>query len=136
MAKFVIQNPSVVLNGGTISANVAQATLTLTADDVEVTNFNSLARERIGGLKDGTISLDIHQDFAAGAIDSIIHPLFGGTAAISVRPAGTAAVGTSNPYYNFSVLLTEYPVLDGAVGDLATLSVTWPITGAVTRATA
>jgi hypothetical protein len=136
MAKQIIQNPVVILNSGTISANVAQATINLTADDIEVTNFTSTARERIGGLKDGTFSMDVHQDYAASAIDSIVFPLVGGTAAIKVRPGGTAAIGTANPEYQFNVLVTEYNPIDSAVGDLATFSVSWPITGAVARATA
>ena len=136
MAKQIIQNPVVILNSGTISANVAQATINLTADDIEVTNFTSTARERIGGLKDGTFSMDVHQDYAASAIDSIIWPLLGGTAAIAVRPAGTAAPSASSPQYSFNVLVSEYNPLDSAVGDLATFSVSWPITGAVARATA
>jgi hypothetical protein len=136
MAKQIIQNPVVILNSGTISANVAQATINLTADDIEVTNFTSTARERIGGLKDGTFSMDVHQDYAVSAIDSIVFPLVGGTAAIKVRPGGTAAIGTANPEYQFNVLVTEYNPIDSAVGDLATFSVSWPITGAVARATA
>jgi hypothetical protein len=136
MAKQIIQNPVVILNSGTISANVAQATINLTADDIEVTNFTSTARERIGGLKDGTFSMDVHQDYAASAIDSIVFPLVGGTAAIKVRPGGTAAIGTANPEYQFNVLVTEYNPIDSAVGDLATFSVSWPITGTVSRATA
>jgi hypothetical protein len=136
MAKIVIQNPVITLAGGTVSANVAQVAIALEADDVETTNFAGGGfRERIGGLKSGTVSLDFHNDFAAGGIDSVIYPLLGGTAAVTVRPGGTAAVGTANPEYRFSVLVTEYSV-EGAVGDLATFSVSWPITGEVTRATA
>jgi hypothetical protein len=135
MAKFVVQNPVVTLAGGTVSANVAQITLSVESDDVETTSFGSGGfRERIGGLKGGSVSLDFHQDFAAGAIDSIIWPLIGGTAAVTFR-AGTAAAGTANPEYSATVLVTEYSPIDSAVGDLATFSVTWPTTGAITRGT-
>jgi predicted secreted protein len=136
MAKIVIQDPVITLAGGTVSANVAQVSISIEADDVETTNFAGNGwRERIGGLKSGSVSLDFHNDFAAGAIDSQIYGLIGGTAAVTVRPGGTAAVGSANPEYRFNVLVTEYSV-EGAVGDLATFSVTWPITGQVTRATA
>jgi hypothetical protein len=135
MAKIVIKDPVITLAGGTVSANVAQVAIALEADDVETTNFSGAGwRERIGGLKSGTVSLDFHNDFGSGGIDSVIYPLLGGTAAVTVRPGGTAAVGTANPEYRFNVLVTEYSV-EGAVGDLATFSVTWPITGEVTRAT-
>jgi hypothetical protein len=136
MAKIVIQNPVVVLAGGTISANVAQCTIALAADDVETTNFAGNGfRERIGGLKSGTVSFDFHNDYAAGALDSILFPLLGGTAAVAVRPGGTAAVGTANPEYSFTCLVTEINPIDSAVGDLASQSVSWPITGAITRGT-
>jgi predicted secreted protein len=137
MAKQIIKDPVVVLAGGTISANVAQATIALEADDVETTSFGSAGgfRERIGGLKSGTVSLEFHQDYAAGAIDSQIFPLLGGTAAITIRPGGTAAVGSANPEFSLVALVTEYSPVEGAVGDLATFSVSWPITGAVTRGT-
>jgi hypothetical protein len=137
MAKIVIQNPVVTLAGGTISANVAQVGIALEADDVETTSFGSNGfRERIGGLRSGTVSFDFHNDYAAGALDSVLFPLLGGTAAVTVRPGGTAATGTANPEYRFTCLVTEINPIDSAVGDLASQSVSWPITGEVTRATA
>jgi predicted secreted protein len=136
MAKYVVQNPVVVFAGGTISANVAQATIALEADDIEVTSFSSNGyRDRIGGLKSGTLSMELHQDFALASIDSTFFTNLGGTAAVAIRPAGTAAAGSANPEYTFSVLVTEYSPIDSAVGDLATFSVSFPITGAVTRGT-
>jgi hypothetical protein len=136
MAKYVVQNPVVVFAGGTISANVAQATIALEADDIEVTNFAGNGfRERIGGLKTGTLSMELHQDFALASIDSTFFTNLGGTAAVAIRPAGTAAAGSASPEYSFSVLVTEYSPIDSAVGDLATFSVSFPITGAVTRGT-
>jgi predicted secreted protein len=136
MAKYVVQNPVVVFAGGTISANVAQATIALEADDIEVTSFSSNGyRDRIGGLKSGTLSMELHQDFALASIDSTFFTNLGGTAAVAIRPAGTAAAGSASPSYEFSVLCTEYSPIDSAVGDLATFSVSFPITGAVTRGT-
>jgi hypothetical protein len=137
MAVFVVQNPVIVLNGGTVSSSAAQVTISVEADDVETTNFGSAGwRERIGGLKSGSFDVEWHQDVAAGGIDSQVWDLLGGTAAVVVRPGGTAAMGTSNPEYRFSALLTQWNPIDSAVGDLATVSTSWPITGAVTRATA
>jgi hypothetical protein len=138
MAKQVLTSPTVVFAGGTISANVAQVTISLEADDIEVTNFASGgSRERIGGLKDGTFSMELHQDFALGSIDSTFFTNLGGTVAVAVRPQnGTAAIGSANPEYRFNVLVTEYSPVDSAVGDLSTFSVSYPISGAVARATA
>lgn len=134
MAKFVVQNPVVEFAGGTVSSSVAQCTIALESDDVETTNFGSAGwRERIGGLKGGSVSFDFHQDLALSSIDSTFWTNLGGTVQVKVRPGGTAAIGSANPQYEFVALVTEYSPIDSAVGDLATFSVTLPITGAVTR---
>jgi len=137
MAKFIVQNPVIEFAGGTVSASVAQCTISLQSDDVETTNFGSAGwRERIGGLKGGTVSFDFHQDLAVASIDSTFYSNLGGTVQVKIRPGGTAAIGTSNPSYEFIALVTEYSPIDSAVGDLATFSVSLPITGPVTRGTA
>ena len=138
MAKFYIKEPKITLNGtaNDVSSAARSVEISLEADDVETTNFGSAGwRERIGGLKGGSVSIEWLDDVASGAIDGVIFNLFGGTAAMTVRTGGTAAIGTSNPEYQFTVLVNQ-TASGGAVGDLATKSVTWPITGAVTRATA
>lgn len=142
MAKFVLTDPVITFTetGGTaatdISSSVAQVTISLESDDVEVTNFGSGGyRERIGGLKGGSFSMEMHQDFAAGSVDSLLWTSLGGTAAVTVRPGGGTVASATNPEYQFSVLVTGISPVDGAVGDLATQSVDFPITGSVTRGT-
>jgi hypothetical protein len=103
-------------------------------DSLETTAFGSTSRTRIGGLQDGTFQLDLHQDFAAAALDSIIYPLIGTVVPVLVLPT-SAAVGVDNPSYAFSVLATNYSPFQSSVGDLATTSISWEITGAITRAT-
>ena len=137
MAKFVVKDPIVVVGGSTVTASCASATISLEADDVETTSFGTDGwRTRIGGLKGGSVDFEFHQDFGAGGIDALLWPLLGGTAAVSIRPAGTAAISATSPAYNFDALVASYSPMDSAVGDLATVSVSFPITGAVTRATA
>lgn len=137
MAKYVVTEPVVVFAGSTVTSSCAKVTITLEADDVETTAFGGNGwRTRIGGLKQGTVDFDFHQDFAIGSIDSLLNTNFGGTCAVKVRPGGTAAIGSSNPEYQFDVLVVQNIPIDASVGDLATLSVSFPITGAVTRAVA
>ena len=138
MAKFVVTDPVIVFAGSTVSSSCASVTINLEADDVETTSFASNGgwRTRIGGLKSGSVDFEFHQDMAAGAIDELLWTNLGGTAAVRVRPGGTAAVGASNAEYRFDVLCQQTNPIDSAVGDLATVSVSFPITGPVTRATA
>lgn len=137
MAKFVTINPVVVIGGSTVTASCTSATISIEADDVETTTFSDGGwRTRIGGLKGGSVDFEFLQDFGVGGVDALFWPLLGGTASITIRPGGSAAVGTANPEYRFDAGIFQYNPMDSAVGDLATVSVSFPITGAVTRATA
>ena len=136
MPKFVTINPVIIVGGSTVTASCASATISLEADDVETTAFGSDWRTRVGGLKGGSVDFEFHQDFGAGGVDSLLYPLLGGTAAVSIKPGGTAATSATNPQYSFDALISQYNPMDSAVGDLATVSVSFPITGPVTRATA
>lgn len=132
MAKLVLTNANVSLSGTDISTSVASVTLNTSVNEVETTAFGSGGMTRTGGLRDDSITLDIHQDFSS--IESLVWPLIGSTATIIVKPNGTAT-SASNPAYSGTVLITEWSPISGAVGELATASVTWPISGTVTRAT-
>ena len=136
MAKFVVIDPVIVVGGSTVTASCASATISLEADDVETTAFGSEWRTRVGGLKGGSVDFEFHQDFGSGGVDELLYPLLGGTAAVSIKPGGTAATSATNPAYTFDVLVAQYSPMDSAVGDLATVSVSFPVTGPVTRATA
>jgi hypothetical protein len=135
MAKFFAQDYKVTVGTHVLSTSVASVTLDITTDEVETTAFGSTYRTRIGGLKDASVSLDFHQDFGAGAIDAILFPLMGSTVAVKIAPT-SGTVTATNPEYRFDALVTQYQPFAGAVGDLATLSITWPVSGEVVRGTA
>jgi hypothetical protein len=50
-----------------------------------------------------------------------------------IKPNGTAAAGSSQPVYTMQVLPVGYSPVNGAVGDLATFDVTFPVDGAVVK---
>ena len=135
MAQLVLTNTRVSIAGVDLTDHVTSVTLDLSADEVETTAFGSTARTRVGGLLDHSVSLDFQQDYAAANVEATIRPLLGGTAQVILKPNGTATSPT-NPSYTFTVLCTEWQSINGAVGDLATASVTWPISGAVAIGTA
>lgn len=135
MAKFVATDYDISIGGTDFSTSLAAVTLDVSADEQETTAFGATFRSRIGGLKDASVSLDFHQDFGAASVDATLFPLIGGTAEIIIKPTSASASAT-NPSYTFTALVTQYQPFASNVGDLATLSVTWPVTGAVTRGTA
>jgi hypothetical protein len=136
MARIVLTDVGVVIGTTDLSDHVASVTINQNVDAVETTAFGDGGRTRVGGLEDSSITLDFHQDFATGEVDATIAPLIGGTVAFNIGPFGTAvaASGTA-PRYTGTVLLTEWTPLNGSVGDLSTASVTWPVSGVITRGT-
>lgn len=136
MAKYVVTATVVKINGTDVSGSCAAATLELTAADVDVTDFGSAGwTEVIGGLKSGTVSLDFHNDYGVGGINTLLNPLLGTIATVTLVPNGTAITST-NPAWSAPVLVNSVSPVAGAVGDLATFSVSFPTSGEVTFATA
>ena len=137
MARIVLTDVSVLINSVDLSDHVGSVTITQNHDAVETTAFGDAGRTRVGGLEDSSIALDLHQDNAASSVEQTIQPLLGGTASIVIKPLGTAvATSPTNPSYTATVLVTEWTPLNGAVGDLSTVSVTWPVSGTIAYGTA
>ena len=135
MAKFYAQDYKITIGTAVISDDIASVTLDIQSDEIETTAFGQTYRTRIGGLRDASVSFDFHQDFGAGSVDALLFPLMGSTVAVKIAPT-SGTISAVNPEYRFTALCTQYQPYAGAVGDLSTFSVTWPVSGEVTRATA
>ena len=142
MAVIVVTDVSVEIGGVDLSDHIASISLASNADAVETTAFGtSGARSRVGGLKDNSITIDFHQDFAASEVEATIYPLIGTLVDVVVKPT-SGAISATNPAYKMDdtagagqVLVTEWTPVNGAVGELATASVTWPVSGAILKVT-
>jgi hypothetical protein len=134
VAKFVATDYAITINGTNFSDDLAAATLEITAEEQETTAFGNGYRTRIGGLKDASLSLDWHQDFAAGSVDAVLFPLLGTQATVTIKPT-SGSVTATNPSYSMLCLVTQYSPFASSIGDLATLSTSWPVSGTVTRGT-
>jgi hypothetical protein len=134
MARIVLTNAQITINSVDLSDHIASVTLSTSNDVVETTGFSSVAaRTRIAGLSDNSLTLEFHQDFATSSVEATIFPLIGTNTTVVVKPT-SSAVSATNPSYTCSATVVEWQPLSGAVGELATASVTWPISGAITKA--
>ena len=137
MARIVLTNAYITINSVNLSDHIKSVTLTTTDDVIETTAFGSTARTRVGGLADNSVALEFDQDYAASSVEATINAagasLVGTVTAVVVKPNG-ATTAADNPAYSFSALISEWTPLNGAVGELASASVTWPISGAITKA--
>tara|TARA_R110000868_G_scaffold443_5_gene3449 strand:+ start:316 stop:729 length:414 start_codon:yes stop_codon:yes gene_type:complete len=136
MAKFVVTSTSVTLNSVDVSASCARAELSINASEVETTDFGSAGYvEVIGGLKSGTVSLDFHSDFGVGGVSETFEDLIGTVIPIVLIAGNGTTASATTPSYSFNALVTSFTPVSGAVGDLATFSVSFPTSGAITVAT-
>jgi hypothetical protein len=134
MAKLVLTNSNITIGGTDVSANVASVQIETSVDEVETTAFGpGNGKTRVGGLLDTTISLSMHNDYSV--IEGLVYPLIGSTTTIVVKPNGTA-VSTANPSYSMTALVTGWSPVNGAVGELASVDISWPVSGTVTKAVA
>jgi len=137
VAVYAATDHKITINGTNLSSVLQSVSLDLSADEIETTAFGSGFRSRIAGLKSGSVTLNFFQDFGASSVDAIIAPLFtaGSYGTVVITPT-SAAVSATNPSYSAVCLISQYQPFSASVGDIATLSVTFPTSGTVTRATA
>src|SRR3989338_3774880 len=92
MAKFVILEPYVTVNGVDLSDHVREAAVEMTVADVDVTASGGDGIERLGGLRDDKFTLTLYQDFATGEVDKTFWTLFDAATIFEVRVAAQGAV--------------------------------------------
>jgi hypothetical protein len=139
MAKLVLRDCFIEVDGVDFSSHVSSVTINLSKDEIDTTNFGGSGRERAHGLKDDSFELTFQQDYAASSVDDTLYPLWDEETefVVKVRPRqGTGSPAADNPEYSATCVLLEYTPLAGDVGDLSTTDVTFPAqrTG-ITRAT-
>lgn len=135
MARLVLNNAYVVFGTNDLSDHINNISISTSYDIVETTSFGDTAKKRVAGLADNSVTFEFHQDFATSSVEQIIYPLLGTAVTCTVKPVN-GAVSATNPSYSFSVLISEWTPLNGGVGELATASVSWPISGVITKAIA
>jgi hypothetical protein len=134
MARIVLTNAYVLFGSTDLSDHISSISLSSTYDIVETTAFGQTSKTRVAGLADNSVTLEFHQDYATSSVEQTIYPTLGTAVTIAVKPVnGTTTV--LNPQYSFSAVVSEWTPLNGAVGELATASVSWPISGAISKTT-
>lgn len=138
MATFLGNTVQFKVGTTDLSTFVSSVTISQEFDQLEVTRMGSTGHEYIAGLENSSLSVDFNADFAASGVNQTINGatagngLVGTTAVIKIVPA-TGTVSAVNPLYTMTCLITQWPQVYN-VGELATVSVTWPVSGAITKA--
>jgi hypothetical protein len=131
MAVFNSNDVTVSVGGVLLTDHVVSVDFGETAAELDTTTMGSSNITRIAGLKDGNVSIEFLQDFAATEVYATLNPLLGTLTTVIVTPTDASASAT-NPEKSVSCLVTEVPFIASGVADLATISVSWPMSGPVT----
>ncbi|MGW6255413.1 hypothetical protein [Streptomyces sp. NPDC055085] len=125
------------INGTDVSDHVVDVTVTMSKNDVDITNFGGGGSEVQAGLKKDMFQMTLQQDFSASSIDQILYPLYNNETefAIEVRPT-QSAVSSTNPKYTGTCVLLDYVPVDGKPGEVSKSKIKFPAQRAgITRAT-
>lgn len=137
MAKLVLRDCHIDINGSDFSDHASSVTISLKKNGVDTTNFSGGGKEQVAGLKDDTFEVTLQQNFDSASVDSVLFPLWDGETEFTVKVRPTAAAkSANNPEYSGTCILLEYQPLTGKVGDLSETKITFPTQRAgITRST-
>lgn len=133
MSEFIIDNAYLVINSVDFSNHTRSAQITGTGDQQDKTAMGQTARTYLIGLLDGSLACEFNDDLAAGSVDATIFAAYAARTNVTVAyRAVNATISTTNPEYQFTICPNQWQI-GAAVGVLAQKSLTFPISGTVTR---
>jgi hypothetical protein len=126
MAKYIIDDPVVTIDGDDHSSHFSSVTIEAEFERVSVTAFGADFNEYLSGLGEATITLEAYQDHATNELDQNMWPIFINKNAVEVTVKPTsAAVSSQNPEYSMTGVLTTYAPIAGAKGEASTTTLTF-----------
>lgn len=137
MATFLGNGVQLTVNSVDLSTYVSSVTISQEFDQLEVTAMGDGGHKYIAGLENSSISIDFNADFASSKVNQTIggatagNGLIGATTTVTIKPAA-GATSASNPLYTMTCLVSQWPQVY-SVGELATVSVTWPVSGTIAK---
>jgi len=124
MAVYLNNTVVVTLNSVVLTDHVTSATINRTFDELEVTAMSDTSHKFVKGLEASTITLDFLSDTAAANVNATLQAAWGTTVPITLKQT-SAAVSATNPLYSTTILVNNTTDINGAVGDIATQSITF-----------
>jgi hypothetical protein len=124
MAIFLNNTVVVTLNSVDLSDHVTSATINRVFEELEISAMGDTARRYTKGLETSTITLDFLNDTAAGEVLATLQGAWGTTVPITLKQS-SAVISATNPEYQTTILVNNTTDINGAVGDIATQSITF-----------
>jgi hypothetical protein len=124
MSVYLNNTVVVTLNSVVLTDHVTSATINRTFDELEVTAMSDTSHKFVKGLEASTVTLDFLSDTAAANVNATLQAAWGTTVPLTLKQT-SAAVSATNPLYSTTILVNNTTDINGAVGDIATQSITF-----------
>ena len=135
MAIYLSNTVQVTLNSVALTDHCTSATISRSFDELEVTAMGDTAHKFVKGLEASTITLDFLSDTAAANVNATLQAAWGTTVPLTLKQT-SAATSATNPLYSTTILVNNTTDINGAVGDIATQSITFTCNSPIVITTA
>ena len=125
MATIVLTNAYISVGAVVLSDHANSVTLNYEIDSIETTAFGDTGHKFTGGLQNNSCEIAFMQDYAASNVEATLYPLVGTTTTVIIKPNGATTSATNPAYTMTNTFLASHTPVAGAVGELATTSVTF-----------
>jgi hypothetical protein len=134
MAVFLNNKVGLKINSIDLSDHVTSATLNQAFDELEVTAMGDSAHKFVKGLESATLTVSFLNDTASANVLATLQAAFGTTVPVKMVQDKVAAVSGTNELYSFDILVNNLTPINGAVGDIGTMDITFTVNSAVSVA--
>ena len=135
MAIYLSNTVQVTLNSIALTDHCTSATINRSFDELNVTAMGDTASRFVKGLENSTVTLDFLSDTAAANVNATLQAAWGTTVPLTLKQT-SAAVSATNPLYSTTILVNNTTDINGAVGDIATQSITFTCNSPIVITTA
>ena len=132
---FLNNKVGVKVNSVDLSSYVTSVSLNRNFDELEVTAMGDTGHKFVKGLEASSVTISFLNDTASANVLATLQAAWGTSVTCVLLQDKATAVGATNPLYTFTALVNNTTDINGAVGDLGTIDVTWTINGSVAVAT-
>jgi hypothetical protein len=108
-----------------LSDHVTNFQLNRMVDSLEVTAMGDTAHKFVAGLSADTITVTMLNDTATASVLATLQDAFGTTVAFAAIQDSSAAVSATNKLYTGTIFVDNLTDINGAVGDEATIDITF-----------
>lgn len=135
MAVFLNNNVGLKINSVDLSDHVTSITLNEVFEELEVTAMSDDSRKYVKGLETATLVVSFLNDQDSSSVLQTLESNYGTSVAWVAINDKDGTVGADNKLYSGDILINNITPINGDVGSMSTIDITFTVNSVVTRAT-